>query len=91
MIIEVLQVEVKPLELKVSWTKIKVRSLGDLLDDTIQSVHICGSSYFFLPCGGETWTLNTGLEGHVDSFSTVMGYRLNDCAEPAITCNWIET
>ena len=40
--LEVLVMEVKPLGLKVSWAKTKVQVFGDVLDETVQSVNVCG-------------------------------------------------
>ena len=56
MALNVLHEEVKPLGLKVSWTKTKVQAFGGLLDDTVQSVHACGEdigvleSFTYLGC-----------------------------------------
>lgn len=40
--LEVLQEEARPLELQVSWAMTKVQVFGSLLDQTEQSVHMCG-------------------------------------------------
>ncbi|KAG0724746.1 hypothetical protein GWK47_039977 [Chionoecetes opilio] len=42
MALEALHEEAKPLGLEVSWLKTKVQVFGDLLDETVQSVHACG-------------------------------------------------
>ncbi|KAG0720366.1 hypothetical protein GWK47_048649 [Chionoecetes opilio] len=42
MALEALHEEAKPLGLEVSWLKIKVQVFGDLLDEAVQSVHVCG-------------------------------------------------
>lgn len=42
MAFEVLHEEAMPMGLKVYWPKIKIQLFGDLLDDTLQSVHACG-------------------------------------------------
>ncbi|KAG0710420.1 Regulator of nonsense transcripts 3A [Chionoecetes opilio] len=42
MTLEALHEEAKPLGLEVSWLKTKVQVFGGLLDETVQSVHVCG-------------------------------------------------
>ena len=41
MALEALQKEAKPLEFQISWPKTKVQIFGDLLDETVKSVHAC--------------------------------------------------
>ena len=41
MALEALHEEVKPLRFKVSWAKTKVQVFGGVLDETVQSVHVC--------------------------------------------------
>ena len=53
MALEALHEEVKPLGLKVSWAKTKVQVFGDVLDETVRSVHACGEHIEILknlPC-----------------------------------------
>ena len=40
--LEALHEELKPLGLKVSWAKTKAQVFGGVLDETVQSVHVCG-------------------------------------------------
>ncbi|KAG0711040.1 hypothetical protein GWK47_021529 [Chionoecetes opilio] len=42
MALEALHEEAKPLGLEVSWLLTKVQVFGDLLDEAVQSVHVCG-------------------------------------------------
>ena len=42
MVLEALHEEAKPLGLQVSWPKTKVQVFGGLLDETVQSIHVCG-------------------------------------------------
>ena len=42
MALEALHEETKPLGLQISWPKTKVQVFGDLLDETVQSIHACG-------------------------------------------------
>ena len=42
MALETLHEEAKHLGLKVSWAKTKAQVFGCLLDETVQSVHVCG-------------------------------------------------
>ena len=44
MALEALHEEAKPLGLKVSWAKTKAQVFGGLLDDTVQSVRVCGEN-----------------------------------------------
>ena len=46
--LEALHEEVKPLGLKVSWAKTKVQVFGGILDETAESVRVCGKDNEFL-------------------------------------------
>ena len=48
MVLEALHKEAKPLGLQVFWAKTKVQVFGDLLDEIVQSIHVCGENIEYL-------------------------------------------
>ena len=44
MALEALHKETKSLGLQISWLKTKVQVFGGLLDETVQSIHVCGKN-----------------------------------------------
>ena len=63
--LEALHEDAKPLGLKVSWIKTKVQVFGDLLDEAVRSVHVCGENIDIL----DSFTY-LGSEVHNDGGST---------------------
>lgn len=59
MALVVLQGKSDPLELKVSWGKAKVPSLGGVLDDTVLFVHAYGDDKNFKNVGSSRKSLNS--------------------------------